>query len=436
MQRLHSTKRLNFLERLGEHADGKKTEKIAKPLLSEYPEEALVVPEKEDDWDAAEHEVHIGRGVDEKKKEFAFNNRRMMLTYRTHLNKEEVITFFKTTDGLRDYDIEFIRIAHETADRCDPYEHSHVLIDWGKPFRKRGKGISRIFDIQKEDGTIIHPHIRMIGYGANWRQHWKRCMKYIAKEDRENLDLIDSANEVNVPRRQLPFDAVLAAETDEEAERLAEKWTDIPAIRGYRRRYAHKLLKVAESTWQPTAEWHREILELNDRLAGFREVYWFYSTVPGVGKTQCIKYLRKASKEKDWLITKNLGTARDAATTLVGALDDGWTCKGICIDLPLNCENHVGIYEIIECLKDGTITAQKYEGGVRDLPRIPHVVVTCNWPPMVEKLMPDRWRIRQVFLDGTHKNMSVKGANAHRRSLAKEALLASDNGVESSSDEE
>ena len=57
---------------------------------------------------------------------------------------------------------------------------------------------------------------------------------------------------------------------------------------------------------------------------------------------------------------------------------------------------NVGFYQVIEDLKNGRITSQKYSGKVKYLGAIPHVIVFANWKPNFSKLSRDRWVLRQI----------------------------------------
>ena len=58
-------------------------------------------------------------------------NRRLLLTYKTHLDKDAWIEWISTKTGTPD----FVRLAHETGDKTTPYNHTHCVIDFGKVFQ-------------------------------------------------------------------------------------------------------------------------------------------------------------------------------------------------------------------------------------------------------------------------------------------------------------
>ena len=56
-------------------------------------------------------------------------NRRLLLTYKTHLDKDAWIEWLTTKTGLTP---DFVRLAHETGDKTNPYNHTHCVIDFEK----------------------------------------------------------------------------------------------------------------------------------------------------------------------------------------------------------------------------------------------------------------------------------------------------------------
>jgi len=104
----------------------------------------------------------------------------------------------------------------------------------------------------------------------------------------------------------------------------------------------------------------------------------------------------KGIENEKWLISTDMGTTRDAATIIDGAINNGWTCHGVMIDLARNAKDHDRIYEYMECIKQGSITATKYVGG-HILFNKPYMIVFANWLPKVHKLSLDRWDIRRLI---------------------------------------
>ena len=104
-----------------------------------------------------------------------FANRRALLTYKTHLDKDAWIEWITTkTKGTPD----FVRLAHETGDKTNPYDHTHCVVDFGK--------VLQTINMSYFDYENIHPHIRVLKNA----KALKDAKTYIAKEDPANKDLL------------------------------------------------------------------------------------------------------------------------------------------------------------------------------------------------------------------------------------------------------
>lgn len=115
-------------------------------------------------------------------KPFRTQARRVHLTYRTHIDKVALEATLR--ENTKKCGITAIYMAHETADENHPYEHTHVLVDFGKIFNSRS---CRIFD---HGG--VHPNVKpVLTHG-----HWKNGVQYLAKEDPANADLKDFMGDV------------------------------------------------------------------------------------------------------------------------------------------------------------------------------------------------------------------------------------------------
>ena len=126
-----------------------------------------------------------------------------------------------------------------------------------------------------------------------------------------------------------------------------------------------------------------------------RKVFWYYDEIGGTGKSVLADYLAITEPQK-WFTAGAFGNSKDASQIIINAISSGWNGHGIIIDLPRQAESNVGFYQVIEDLKNGRITSQKYSGRVKYLGAIPHVIVFANWKPNFSKLSRDRWVLRQI----------------------------------------
>jgi len=364
---------------------------------------------------------------------FRFQNRFVLLTYKHHLDKDAFSKWIKTKVP----STTFVRLAHETGDPRVPYEHTHVVADFGgtfqttncrffdydgyKPIKKKviekGKLIKTI-----ECGEPIHPNIKkLVGPKA-----FADAKVYISKEDPANEDLKKKPSWVegalNCPTA---LDAVrkYAKRPGDVAGIVALKGID--AKTDYRIRTKNRQL-----TLRPWQKLLVDELENNEPIEG--RVIWIYNVIGRCGKNTLGRYMRDNIKTTEGLdkyeFTQDLGTSYHAATILQGMLDRGWQQWGITINMPRTAENHDRIYDFIEVISDGEMTVQKWKGMPIKFDW-PHVVVTANWPPKVIKFSTPRWDIRSIDKDENGEWMMTK-VDAYE--LLKEQRIKDTDGFSSS----
>ena len=80
---------------------------------------------------------------------FRFQNQKVLLTYRTHISKEVIEMVMNMVSKGK---LKACYIAHEngTSDPVTPYEHTHVVADFGRVIQSKN---SRFLDVLN-----IHPH--------------------------------------------------------------------------------------------------------------------------------------------------------------------------------------------------------------------------------------------------------------------------------------
>lgn len=78
------------------------------------------------------------------------------LTYKNHLDHEQLLEFFKSING----DLKYYSFVHENGheDEQTPYEHTHCFIKFTKKLSTRN---ARIFDFTY-NGETIHPNIKRV----------------------------------------------------------------------------------------------------------------------------------------------------------------------------------------------------------------------------------------------------------------------------------
>lgn len=308
---------------------------------------------------------------------FRFANQYALFTYKYHIDKLLVEEFFKNIcNSAR------VRSAHETGDEQCNYNHTHVVVDFGKAYQTR---VARKFDIPWVDGSLnievdIHPHIRTL----RSRSAHTDALRYIAKEDPENADLLN-VQEVTLAERVWDNASVQEA---------LKGCNNMNQVMGTIALFNLKKLPVPKMQMEYPHQWQKNLCEaLENEDPDKREVYWFYDSTGNTGKSEfCRKFF--LDHPKDTVILTQFGGQKDTATIFQQLLKNGKTPRYVLCDLPRSMEDKQ-IYEPIEAVKNGMLTAIKYEGGFTIFDQ-PHVVIFANFLPRVTALSMDRWSIHEL----------------------------------------
>lgn len=310
--------------------------------------------------------------LDTSSKTFRFQGQRLMLTYRSHIDKEALIAFIKTASGIKN--LAFARCAHETGDENHPYEHTHVVVDFGKPWQCKN---CRRLDYSTGEG-VIHPNWHPIKTAT----HFRNAKRYLCKEDADNLDLSDNADSGCISKiwaQPTLGDALLTC---------AASPAQVPGIiAAYAARPGPQVTVDI-----PTRPWQVEILDLIAGPPDKRDIHWIYDPVGATGKTWLARYLLV---NKLAYVVKQCGGSYHFATVMANAIASGWDQRVMVFDLPRSTEEH-SIYAPIEEVKDGMVTALKYQGGTLVFNQ-PHVLIFANYMPKLEAMSLDRWKIHTIF---------------------------------------
>lgn len=307
---------------------------------------------------------------------FYFQGQKLLLTYSdVHIDKEALIEMIADRAG---FELKFARCAHETGLSTGvPFKHTHVLIDFGKRFQTRD---CRRFDWNSGDGNP-HPNFRPVKSAT----HWHNCTQYLGKEDPENQDLLVVSCVGRVWNSASLQDALLNnCEKPSDALGIAALWGARPA--------------QTPDVATPNRPWQQDVLKLVQDKPHPRAIHWFYDPVGDTGKTWLSRYLMA---NKIAYSVKQACGSYHFATILQGAIAAGWDQRCFIFDLPRTCED-LAFYGPLEEVKDGHVTAVKYQGGSLIFNQ-PHVLVLANFLPKREKLSRDRWRVHEILPDLTLK---------------------------------
>lgn len=303
---------------------------------------------------------------------FRIQNKQLHLTYSTHLDHDSFIDWFSSK-----FPLDIYSFVHETGD--SNYPHTHILIRFKKCFQSRN---SRVFDFNN-----LHPNIRKVISDT----HWHNCVKYHSKQGSPitNIPIITptvSPAELVWSHDSLQ-DALLNTCTKlSQAGGVIALWDAKPSDYGVE----------PDVTWRP---WQKDLYqEITVPCTDDRKVIWYYDPLGHSGKTFFAKHM--LMYHKAFVSTK--ANAYHVATALQRELFTGNKVLIVIFNFTRQTENHK-VYQCIESLKDGLITAEKYRGNTICFSS-PHVVIFANYLPDTSKMSQDRWDIRTVSSDGLYVN--------------------------------
>ncbi len=321
----------------------------------------------------------------EKTSGFRIQNKRFLLTYKTHLNKMEFIEHFE--EKYKKWKPIFVDLCHENGNQDVEYEHSHVLVKFEKMAQSTN---CRIFDYNE-----IHPNIKKVCSN----KHWENLLDYCGKEDPE----WEHKSPPNLA------DTVWKSESLQDA--LKNNVKNAGEALGIKVLYEARRCDLEIDSIDPNYPWQLELLEILEEKPDNRKVYWIYDPVGGTGKTQMSKYLMMNEPDKYHVLQNPPGGMRDAMTIINNALNTGWKAHAMIVNFTREkMENK--FYGVLETIKDGIGTSVKYQGRTMVWP-CPHLVIFANFLPDVDKMSADRWAVKQLDKQSlTMRGLTLKECRA------------------------
>jgi len=140
--------------------------------------------------------------------------------------------------------------------------------------------------------------------------------------------------------------------------------------------------------------WEKEIIEICNEEPDTRTVYWYWSKLGNLGKSQFARYLC-IHHDASYL---GYGTCGDIAFAYNGA-------KIAIFDYPRSKEDSPN-YAAIEMLKNGIMFSKKFESKQK-IYNSPHIFCFSNAKPDISQLSSDRWVIKEIMKDGTSRASAV-----------------------------
>lgn len=319
------------------------------------------------------------------------NNKRIMLTYKTHINKDALHNFILNVCGRDSF--AFIRSAHEAPDNGSgsnkhPYAHTHTVVDFTQAYSQRN---CRIFDwpdtvngiLDPDSGRIvIHPQIQPL----KSELHFRNAKAYLGKEDPANSDLLV---------KDVPL-ALICWKYDTLPEMLAAMVKKPSDVIGLTALYNSK----PEDDDEPEFDlypWQQTLVdELTNTEGNSRKIMWIVDSQGNSGKTTVAKCCVSRDRKRFYYVNA-LPNARDGATIIVNALKSGWSGNTLFVNMTRANEDYKGFYDILESVIDGMVTTHKFEGRTHRI-KCKRIVVLANWEPKYNKWSPDRYDMRKIAI--------------------------------------
>lgn len=352
----------------------------------------------------------VGPTLEMRDGNFRFAGQRCFLTYKGWLDKvkyrEWIVGKKKNSGGVRR-----VELAHESGDKHHQYQHTHVLVDFGKAHQTR--------DVRWFDYEAVHPHVKSV----KSVRHWNNCLVYMSKEDKECAGLASEGRAAGGGMSLV--DRVMACENEVDAYRkFVEKPGDYIGVRemwndGLRRR-----AREGNGVYVPEDEmrdWQRAFMRVMKQGKSDRAVNWVYDRHGAAGKTMWAHHMVDTYGH-DWVLVSSVGRELDFNNNVKNALESGWNGAGLIVDLPRAMCDKEHIYSCLEGCVNGRVTCTKYSGGSYIIGK-PHVWVFSNFLPSVERMSLDRWRVFEVGRHGKGCALLMLGKGGWYRTRIESGII-------------
>lgn len=357
----------------------------------------MAVNENYPDFDAESFD-----SVDSKKK-FRVAAKKFMLTYKHHLDKDDLKDFLL---GIRKkMHLNHFFAAHEIGDTSHSYKHTHVVIEWEKRWESENPRIFDFPSVVNEYGDVetIHPNIKIIKpmpkFGIRTDEMaWIAAVRYLGKYDPENAHLKeyeqDRWDELTKGVKGF-ISKVISAPTRLAAYEMASDLRQIHAIDLIYKEKSSEIPKLVDTEFCPPKKWQIDLLdEIKINKKFNRTITWYYDEIGNTGKTYFSNWA--IDELGDQVVTLDaFGRNQDAAQIFLGLQEKGKLPRVLILDLSRSFKDRDSIYGTLENILNGRMTSTKYEGGIVRW-RSEHVIVFANFLPNVRAASQDRWDIREL----------------------------------------
>jgi len=296
---------------------------------------------------------------------FRIQNTRLHLTYPKTIRGDLWIAWFEDKFGKKCKIVEY-SIVNEIGEMN--HEHTHVLVKFDKNFESRN---CNIFDFES-----AHPNINPV----KTKNHWDNTAKYHHKQYEPYTNIVPVKS---VIREVWSYPTL--------AEAIEKTCTSLAGVGGAIAAFKHKPKDYGvepDTTWRP---WQSALSEeLNVENKNDRKIIWYFDETGKSGKSY---FARHMGMFRDAFVSAKANPYH-IATQLQDTLESGGVLMVIFNFTRQNDYNNK-VYEAIESIKDGMVTAEKYHGKTLFF-NSPHLVVFANYKPITSMITSDRWDVRYI----------------------------------------
>lgn len=352
------------------------------------PAPQVLEPPKRDTIGESYAASDLGKPVEEKGKKFRFSRQFGHFVYKHHVDKTFMLDFFTEIAG---HELEEFYIAHENSDPQNPYEHTHVLVNFGGVIDRRNCAFADIEIPGDTAGETIKVH-PWIGGPRDWN-HWATLVRYLGKEDPENEELKNYELAENSAVQLSSAEVVWQCKTYQDA--LIKFADDLGALTVKTLWDAKAPTKLKESKLIPVT-WQASCLDRLEKPGNSRFVTWYVDETGACGKSSLIKEaLTRWPKDATYIKMGGI-QARDISRLLKNNHDRGNSLRVILFDVPRTMqESDTALYTMLESCADGMLSSAKYDSD--NLTFEPeHICVFANFWPTLSLLSADRWVIHKL----------------------------------------
>jgi len=345
-------------------------------------------------------------------KKFRLNSKKIFLTYPTHIPFEDLERLI--VKNIKQKIDKFI-ICHETApdkdnknlseeDMKKPYLHTHAVFLFEKPIN--------ITDSKKLNVNNIHGDYKSC---RKFEASILYCMKECQDKDKPNFKsnfdtktyLDDHFNKLKrqsntISKFNETIDNIKKCNNIEEAlKNNCKSFKDVNAIIQLKQLCTTTDFRTYDP-WENITlyKWQQSIIDNISVKSDWsnRKINWIYDKKGNKGKSILCDYAEDTLENSVFRINC-AGRSSDIYNVILNKMSKiGKAPNAFFIDLPRSNEKKNSIYNSLECIVNGRITATKFVGGMVKFDR-PHVYVFANFLPNLNAASLDRWNISELIED-------------------------------------